>query len=480
MAIRLVHDKRAPAGPVTAVSFGHPDIVLAAFADGKLAVFRRAQRAAPPAAPRYLGARPPASASASAAAAVKRAAAPEFAWDAATDADAAAAAGSHGGAQIYSLLRSRLPFPRSGGDSESDIKPLRPAWGCICVSGPQKDRKTCSNIFFSFRGGNKIYRTSLPPRSLVSGFFGGAPVEQFAVQREPVSCLALSAAFAPESRWGAPSVLLGTGASDGVAMVWDTAYTAGDRGDHNKLTVAAHAGRAVSDMVFFHGNHIMATASDDVGVRVWRVADGQLLQTLATGEVAVNHLRSRHEGLTLGGDASNSLVIAGTATGSLFCWHLTHESAPGTVHADGEVGGEVGGYSSRLTPGSPTSSLHGASAGAVAGSGSGCTHEMVAVSDHSAHSIVHLATLGKQKLLAVSEEGTVWLFSLSVPEGSRSACLELEDAFRDNMDRVAAIGSWDDVQEPAVAAFMPSDATRLTLLTRKDGGCRAERPQVVV
>ena len=162
MSIRLVHDKRPPTGKVTAVCFGHPDIVLAAFADGKLAVFRRTPRPAAPAGPRYLGASPPAYAAT--AASPHSTAGAEFTWDptaAAGGTDATTADGaSHGGAQIYSLLRSRLPFPRSGSDGESDIKPLRPAWGCIRVSGPQKDRKTCSNIFFSFRGGNNTGSTA--------------------------------------------------------------------------------------------------------------------------------------------------------------------------------------------------------------------------------------------------------------------------------------------------------------------------------
>eukprot|EP00946_MAST-07B_sp_MAST-7B-sp1_P005114 g5114.t1 len=305
MTLRLCPSERPLDGArVTCISFSNPTLVLASLDDGRLAVWQRpAAEARVPASARgdgleqrralYNDAHPPTP---------EPAPAPPS-WRQASPA-------------VFSLLRSRMPFPqagRRGADAEArDITTVRVPWGCLCVAGPQPtpepDQLTTSNIFFCFRGGNKVYRTALPARSLVGGFFGGAPVEQFATQREPISCVSISAPAAGSGpgrgqgarrkSWSAVG-LLGTGSTDGVAMVWDTGHTAGDLGEHNLLTVMAHSGKPVNDIAFVAGNHLAVTASSDEAVRVWRMADGTLLQSLVTGEANVRVLRCRSQGLDM-------------------------------------------------------------------------------------------------------------------------------------------------------------------------------------
>ena len=279
--------------------------------------------------------------------------------------------GRQTGVQFYQLLRSRQPFPTNA----TGVVPIHAAWGNISITRRPSPSGDNVEFVFSFQGGNKIYRTSLPPRSLVEGFFGGAPVETFASQKEAVSCVAVSKLT--ESHHG----VLGTGSVDGVAMVWNLAHSVGDRGDPNILTVGAHASSPVHSMTFPTGNHVVVTASNDQAVRVWRVADGTLLQSLATGNVPVNVIACRDEGTSLMQGWTETTVVAGTSTGSVFCWKLTHEEATtspedrpifmkvnSSANAVGGGGGGGGGSSPAMTT----------------------QHHLVAMSDHSAHAIVHL------------------------------------------------------------------------------------------
>ena len=353
---------------------------------------------------------------------------------------------------LFTLLRSRMPFPRAGRKASRDdaaettnISTVSVPWGHISIAGPQPalepDELTTSNIYFSFRGGNKVYRTALPEQSLVGGYFGGAPVEQFAVQREPISCISLSARASgagpgkghgvSRKPWSSVGVL-GTGGADGVAMVWDTAHSAGDLGEHNILTVMAHNGLPVNDMCFVAGNHLAVTASSDDAVRVWRIADGTLLQSMFTGEATVNVLRCRPQGLSLSGDKSSSIVLAGTSTGSVFCWHLEHE---------------------RHMPDGARNLAEGAEPAS-------CSHRLVALSDHSAHSIMSIVLLDEGHIMVSSENGDIRLFRLETQVASDSVHLELEHT-SNPFGTISVIGFWDGVPDPSCAAFAADSSSAL-------------------
>jgi hypothetical protein len=235
--------------------------------------------------------------------------------------------------------------------------------------------------------------------------------------------------------------VMGTGGVDGVAMVWDTGHTAGDLGEHNMLTVMAHNGLPVNDIAFMAGNHLAVTASSDEAVRVWRVADGTLLQSMVTGEVTVNVLRCRAQGAGLGGHMNHSLIVAGTVTGSVFCWHVEHERPPARQR------------------GGVRDTTRSTAAGAKSNGGDDDayqtkqhSHKLVALSDHSAHSIIGVNLLDNGRLMVTSENGTVRVFQLNVPAAEcDSAHLELESTGQP-LGKTAVMGVWDGVSDPSVVA----------------------------
>ena len=270
---------------------------------------------------------------------------------------------------FYKILRSKQPFPRN----EEGVVAVHAAWDHLHITRKPSPSYDGIQFVFTFAGGNKVYRTSLPPTSLVDGFFGGAPVETFAVQKESVRCLTIRMGH---HRHG----VLGTGSEDGVAMVWNLAHAMGDRGDSNLLTIVAHPDRPVTDMTFVRGNHLVFTASDDQAVRLWRVADGQLLQSLATGEMPVRTLGCRDEGRSVLRGMSDTLVVAGTASGSVFLWRVAHVGSGDTLE-DVEGGG-------RSLLGSPMlADTRRKEQEDREVAELGTTHRLVCVSDHSSDEV---------------------------------------------------------------------------------------------
>jgi WD40 repeat protein len=313
--------------------------------------------------------------------------------------------------QFYQLLRSRQPFPKN----EQGVVPISAAWGWINITRTPSPKYDQVEFVFALQGGNKVYRTNLPTRSLVTGFFGGAPVEIFASTKEAISCLTVNTS---ENRHG----VLGTGSTDGVAMVWNLAHSMGDRGDPNLLTVGAHVNCSVSAMTFVKNNHLVVTASHDQAVRVWRVSDGELLQSLATGNMPVSDISCRCEGLSLVDGWTNTMIVAGTSTGSVFCWNLTHEVArtdsSGTAMFEEVVerqnnNNNINGGGSEIKNDDPMTTKS----------------RLVAMSDHSAHEILHLH-LNNNDLIVADNNGMVRHFTLILPKGSTSADLNVISVHR--------------------------------------------------
>ena len=311
---------------------------------------------------------------------------------------------------FYRLLRSRQPFPKN----DHGVVPIYASWGFLHITRlPDRDYDNIQFVF-TLEGGNKIYRTSLPQQSLVAGFFGGAPVEIFASQKEAVSCMSVS--MGPR-RHG----LLGTGAHDGVAMVWNLAHSTGDRGDSNVLTIAAHENTTVTSITFVEERHLFITASDDEAVRVWRISDGELLQSLATGRVPVTTLQCRYEGTSMLNGWNDTTVIAGTSTGSVFCWSLIHEAATSGSAAGGRTMGDMSENNSERSGPSEISSvgLFEEEEGIATGQ---TQSRLVALSDHSASGIVHVdVRRGTNEMIVGAVDGTIRTFSIKVTKGGDAA-----------------------------------------------------------
>ena len=280
------------------------------------------------------------------------------------------------------------------------------------------------------------------------------------MQREPISCVSISApaagsgpGFGQGARrrsWSAVG-LLGTGSTDGVAMVWDTGHTAGDLGEHNLLTVMAHDGKPVNDITFVAGNHLAVTASSDEAVRVWRMADGTLLQSLVTGEANVKVLAAVPRG-RLSGQWTIQLLLALKLACVLLAFRTRADPGAGRI---------------RDVTDSTNSNQHQEDTETKTKS---CSHKLVALSDHSAHSITSLSLLDEGRLMAVSENGTVRIFRLDMQTAADTAHFEVESSDQP-LGKSCVIAVWEGVINPSITAVpsAPSEpATALTLPTSKE------------
>ena len=110
----------------------------------------------------------------------------------------------------------------------------------------------------------------------------------------------------------------------------------------------------------------------------------------------------------------HSLIVAGTATGSVFCWHLEHEQAPSRQRGGiRDTTRSTADIAHNENDGAPQTNFH--------------SHKLVALSDHSAHSIISINLLDNDRLMVTSENGTIRLFRLEMPAAEcDSARLELE------------------------------------------------------
>ena len=193
-----------------------------------------------------------------------------------------------------------MPLPNDG-QSRFEVHPTRikEAWGhCLSLQAATD----ASEIFFSFKGGNKLYRTQIPAPGVVEGFFSGAPIHEFAMHMHPITAVTKSDQCA----------LIATGAEDGVMMVWDAMSVANEFSGRNRLTVVAHEDR-VSALCFVQQQVWSASTELDKCVRIWRISDGALACEIHTGAVTISALQCGCAGAAVG--APVDLLSAATKVG---------------------------------------------------------------------------------------------------------------------------------------------------------------------
>ncbi|MBU1750522.1 MAG: WD40 repeat domain-containing protein, partial [Chloroflexi bacterium] len=90
------------------------------------------------------------------------------------------------------------------------------------------------------------------------------------------------------------------------------------------LPIAAHVG----DLAFSPDGQWLATGSDDFKIRLWRAADGQLLDTLEGHTQYVNGVAFSPDGrLLVSGSRDRKVGLWDVQTGQLVAWLAGHENA---------------------------------------------------------------------------------------------------------------------------------------------------------